>query len=188
MADLLSFKQLNREELEAGLNEIRCSPTDHGVVELIVRRPESGIREVVREAELDLTEGLIGDNWRARGNKKTKDGSAHPEMQLTLMNSRVIALLAPDSSRWPLAGDQLYIDMDLSLENLPAGTRLSLGSAIVEVTKIPHTGCQKFVERFGMDAMLFVNSEVGRAMNLRGINTRVVQRGVTRVGDRVTKL
>jgi MOSC domain-containing protein YiiM len=109
-------------------------------------------------------------------------------MQLNIMNSRVIALLAQDKDRWPLAGDQLFIDMDLSAENLPPGTRLALGSAMIEVTDQPHTGCKKFMERFGLDAMKFVNSPVGKQLHLRGINAKVVQPGLIQVGDVVKKI
>ena len=178
---------LTTDQLEAGLVEIRSSPADQGVLELIVRRPATGQRELVEEARLDLEEGLVGDNWRSRGSGATEDGSAHPEMQLNIMNARVAALVAQDRDRWPLAGDQLYLDLDLSTDNLPPGTRLALGTAVIEVTAIPHTGCKKFVERFGLDAMKFVNSGVGRELNLRGINARVVEAGMIRVGDAATR-
>lgn len=177
----------NREELEAGLDEIRRSPQNGGVLELIVRRPSTDQREVVDEARLDCTEGLLGDNWRERGSPVTEDGSAHPEMQLNIMNARAAALVAQSRERWPLAGDQLYLDLDLSEANLPAGTRLQLGSAVIEVTAEPHNGCRKFSARFGQDAMRFVNSSAGRQLRLRGINAKVVQSGVVRVGDVATK-
>jgi hypothetical protein len=180
MADV---RHLTTEELEAGLANIRQSPKNNGVLRLIVRRPQVGEREVLDEGELDLLEGLMGDTWGIRGSSRTSDGSSHPDMQLNIMNSRVIALVAQESERWPLAGDQLYIDMDLSIDNLPPGTRLALGSAVIEVTAEPHTGCKKFVARFGQDAMRFVNSPLGRQLNLRGINAKVVQPGVIRVGD-----
>lgn len=185
---MAEVKHLTREELEAGLAEIRQSPKDEGTLEMIVRRPRTGEREVLAEGELDLTAGLAGDNWRTRGSSLTADGSAHPEMQLNIMNARVIALVAQDKARWPLAGDQLFIDMDLSAENLPPGSRLAIGSAVIEVTAQPHTGCQKFVERFGAEAMKFVNSPVGRQLHLRGINAKVVQAGLVRVGDVVRKI
>ncbi len=175
-------------ELEAGLERIRQAPKDGGTLELIVRRPRVGEREVLAEAFLDLVEGLVGDSWKSRGSKATPDKSAHPDMQLNVMSARAIALIAPDRERWPLAGDQLYLDLDLGVENLPPGTQLALGAATIEVTAIPHTGCQKFVGRFGIDAMKFVNSPVGRALNLRGINARVVRSGTICVGDVAKKL
>jgi hypothetical protein len=175
-------------ELEAGLKQIFASPKDEGILELIVRRPRTEEREVLSEGELHDLEGLVGDNWKHRGSSRTSDGSAHPDMQLNIMNSRVIALLAQERDRWALAGDQLFIDMDLSEQNLPAGTQLSVGSAIIEVTPPPHTGCKKFVARFGLEAMKFVNSEVGRAHHLRGINARVVSGGLVRQGDLVSKI
>jgi hypothetical protein len=181
-------KHLTTEELEAGLDEIRQSPKNEGVLELIVRRPGTGEREVLQEGELDLAEGLVGDNWRTRVSSRSPDGSAHPDMQLNIMNSRVIALVAQGKDRWQLAGDQLFIAMDLSTPNLPPGTRLALGTAVIEVTAQPHTGCKKFVERFGLDAMKFVNSPVGRQLHLRGINAKVVQPGVIRVGDVAKKI
>jgi MOSC domain-containing protein YiiM len=109
-------------------------------------------------------------------------------MQINIINSRVAELVAQEKSRWSLAGDQLYIDMDLSKENLPAGARLAIGSAVLEVSALPHTGCQKFVSRFGVEAMKFVNSEVGRELCLRGINAKVVQAGVVRLGSTAKKL
>lgn len=185
---MVAVKHLTMAELEAGLDEIRQSPKDEGVLALIVRRPQTGAREVLTEGELHLVEGLVGDNWRLRSSSRTEDGSAHPDMQLNIMNARAIALVAQTKERWPLAGDQLFIDLDLSADNLPAGTRLALGSAVIEVTSQPHTGCQKFVARFGSDAMKFANSPVGRQLHLRGINAKVVQPGVIRVGDVAKKI
>ena len=181
------MKHLTMAELEAGLEQIRQSPRDEGVLELIVRRPEVGEREVLDEGQLDLQDGLVGDNWKYRASSRTPDRSPHPEMQLNIINSRVAALVARDRERWQLAGDQLYLDMDLGAENLPPGTQLTLGSALIEVTPQPHTGCKKFVARFGLDAMKFVNSEIGRELRLRGINARVVQPGKIKVGDIVRK-
>ena len=185
MAEIL---HLTMDQLHAGLDEIRDSPRDDGVLELIVRRPEVGAREVLESAELDLRAGLLGDNWATRGSSRTPDGSSHPDMQLNIMSSRAVALVAQERDRWQLAGDQIFVDLDLSIENLPPGTRLAMGSAIVEVTAQPHTGCAKFVERFGKDAMKFVNSPVGKELRLRGLNARVVRPGVIRVGDRVRRL
>jgi hypothetical protein len=175
-------------ELESGLDEIRQSPKNEGVLELIVRRPQIGLREVLEEGELDLVAGLVGDSWKDRSSPRTPDGSPHPETQLNIMNSRVIGLVAKNKDRWQLAGDQLYIDIDLSSENLPAGTRLKLGSAVIEVTPQPHTGCQKFVSRFGLDAMNFVNSAVWKELRLRGINAKVVLPGIIRRGQVVKRL
>jgi hypothetical protein len=158
------------------------------VLHLIVRRPEVGEREILAEAELDRAVGLVGDTWQQRKSTRTGDGLPHPEMQLNVMNSRTIALLAQTQERWALAGDQLFIDLDLSEENLPAGTRLAMGSAVIEVTSQPHTGCGKFVERFGADAMQFVNSPAGRRLRLRGLNAKVVKPGRIREGDRVRKV
>ena len=179
---------LTTEQLHAGLDEIRRSPKQEGVLALIVRRPAIDAREVLQEGQLDLVEGLAGDTWSRRGSSRSADGLAHPEMQLNVMNARAAALVAQHADRWALAGDQLYVDLDLSGENLPPGTRLAMGTAVIEVTALPHTGCGKFVERFGLDAMKFVNSRVGRDLNLRGINARVVQPGTIRVGDAVRKL
>lgn len=179
---------LTAEELEAGLGAIQAAPRALGTLEQIVRRPGIGEREVLAEAMLDLAVGLEGDNWRARGNKSTPDGAAHPEMQLNVMSARVVGLLARTRERWALAGDQLFVDLDLSVENLPAGTRLAVGEAVIEVTAPPHTGCAKFVERFGLEAMKFVNSPRGRELRLRGLNAKVVRAGRIRRGDRVEKL
>ena len=170
------------DELEAALDHLRQAPKE-GVVQLIVRRPKVDEREVMDEAELDPVGGLIGDSWSVRGSSRTRDGSPHPEMQINIMNARVTALVAQEKERWPLAGDQLYIDMDLSKENLPGGSRIAIGSAVVQVSPLPHTGCHKFVARFGLDAMKFVNSEVGKQLCLRGINAKVVQGGVVKIGD-----
>jgi MOSC domain-containing protein YiiM len=182
------LKQLTMEELKSGLDHIRQSPQDKGVIEMIVRRPRTDEREVMDEGILDLTEGLVGDKWMASGNSKTDDGKAHPEKQLNIMNSRVIALVAQEKERWPLAGDQLYIDLDLSFGNLPTGTQLSIGSAIIEVTSPPHNGCSKFSARFGRDANRFVNLPEERELRLRGINARVINPGIIKTGDIAIKL
>ncbi|MGO9959905.1 MAG: MOSC domain-containing protein [Solirubrobacteraceae bacterium] len=169
--------------LHAGLAKIRRSPIDDGRVEVIVRRPAEDRREVLTEAELSRDAGLVGDRWSvARGGKLP-----NPEAQLTLMNARVAALVAGCADHGGLAGDQLYVDLDVSYENLPPGTRLSIGSAVIEVTAEPHTGCGKFARRFGVDALKFVNSKDGRELNLRGINAKVIVGGIVRPGDTITK-
>jgi len=175
-------------ELEANLGFIRHSPKDGGRLEMIVRRPQVNERETLNEATLDMVDGLAGDNWKWRGSASTSDGSANPEMQLTLMNSRTAQIIAQDRARWRLAGDQLFVDLDLSRENLPPGTRLAVGAAVIEVTRPPHTGCKKFLARFGRAALAFVNSPAGRQLQLRGIHAKVVRGGAIRVGDAVQKV
>lgn len=186
--DLETTVHLTTAEIEAGLTNITASPADVGTLELIVARPGPDEREVLDEGELDATVGLVGDNWIDRPSSRMPDDRAHPDMQLNLINSRLIAHICPDTARRPLAGDQLHLDLDLSLDNLPAWTRLQIGEAVIEITDQPHTGCAKFVRRFGADAMRFVNSEVGRAHGLRGRCAKVVRPGTIRSGDQVTKL
>jgi len=181
-------RHLSTQELEAGLSAIRLSPADAGIVELIVRRPSPGERELLDEGALDRIVGLVGDTWKDRSSSRTADGGPHPDMQINVMNSRVIAMIAGEKSRWGLAGDQLYVDYDISAENVPPGTQLAIGAAVIEVTAQPHTGCIKFVQRFGVDAMKFVNSAQGRALHLRGLNARVVVPGRIQSGDSVRKV
>jgi MOSC domain-containing protein YiiM len=184
----LGIQHLNSQELEAGLDEILQSPKDAGALRLIVRRPQADTRETLEEAELDLAQGLVGDDWKARGSRRTPDGGPHPEMQLTLMNARAIALVAREKERWALAGDQLYVDLDLSSSNVPPGTRLAIGSAVIEVTAPPHTGCKKFEARFGLEALRFFNSPLGKQLQLRGVHAKIIEPGKIRVGDVARKL
>jgi hypothetical protein len=178
---------LATDALLAARDHLRAAPADDGVVELIVARPNVEERALLDEARLDTEAGLVGDNWLARGNRHRSDGSSDPEAQITVMNIRVTKLVtAGVDDRVPLAGDQIYVDLDLSQDNLPIGTRLEIGSAVLLVTPKPHLGCEKFVARFGAEAMQFVNSREGRAHRWRGMNTAVVQAGTVRVGDRVT--
>lgn len=185
---MTTARQLSTEELEQGLDNILQSPKDSGVLELIVRRPAVEEREIIAEGTLDRDQGLVGDNWLSRGNRHMPDGAADPEMQINIMNARVVALVADDPDRRHLAGDQLYLDMDLSPDNLPPGTRLAIGDAIIEVTEPPHTGCKKFAARFGKDAVVFVNAGMGKKLNFRGINAKVVQSGGIKTGDVARKL
>ena len=167
-------------DLDAGIDHVRLAPADAGTVELVIRRPAEGEREVLESAELDTSDGVVGDRWAA--------GDANRDMQLTLMSARSAALVAGDRERWPIAGDQLYVDLDLSESNLPPGTRLAVGTAVVEITEVPHRGCGKFSRRFGVDALKLVNSAVGRELNLRGVNARIVEAGTVRPGDPIVKL
>jgi MOSC domain-containing protein YiiM len=173
--------------LEAGLDHIRRSPDDEGRLERIVARPDEDERRVLAEGTLDLDRGLVGDNWKARGNRRTPDGAADPLAQVTIANARAVDLLAGTPDRWALAGDQLYVDFDLSEANAPAGTRLHIGEAVLEITPKPHTGCAKFRRHFGADGLRFVNSAVGTQLHLRGVNARVVEAGRVAQGDRVRK-
>lgn len=179
-------------ELHEQVDHLRAAPKDHGTVELVVCRPTAGQRELLAEGQLDPEVGLVGDNWAVRGSSATPDGLAHPDKQVTVMGIRIARFIAGSPARVPLAGDQLYVDLDLSQDNLPAGSLLLFGpdasapTSVIEVTEPPHTGCAKFVERFGAEVMRFVNGPIGRPLRLRGLNARVVQAGSVRVGDPVT--
>jgi MOSC domain-containing protein YiiM len=183
---MLQNAELTR--LEASLDHIRDAPADGGTVELIARRPAVAEREVLTEARLDVREGLEGDTWRRRGSSRTPDGGPDVDAQLTLMNARAAAAIAGERERWPLAGDQIYVDLDLSLANLPPGSLVQIGTAVIEFSAPPHTGCAKFSARFGVDALRFVNSPTGRELRLRGANCRVVVGGTVRAGDAIRKL
>jgi hypothetical protein len=176
---------LTPPELEAGLATIRSAPAGAGSIELIVRRPGLGEREELGEAVLDPVVGLVGDDWSTRGSRHTTDGGPVPGHQLTITSARSIGLLAGDRSRWSLAGDQLYVDLDLSEAALPVGALLEVGAALVEVRPEPHKGCAKFADRFGRDALRFVQSTEGRALRLRGLHAVVVRGGTVRTGDRI---
>lgn len=184
---LTEIRHLTTQELEAGLAYIRQSPKIEGILEMIVARPNEDQRAVLEEGQLDVAVGLVGDNWHMRPSSRTLDGSPHPDKQLNIMNSRAIELIAQTTERWQWAGDQLYLDFDISEENLPAGSQLQIGGAIIEVTALPHNGCKKFTQRFGIDAVKFVNSPVGKQLHLRGINAKVIRGGMIGKGDIVRK-
>jgi hypothetical protein len=181
------MEHLSRERLVAGLDQIRSSPQAGGRLVLLVRRPAVGERDMPAEAVLDEVNGLDGDSWLARGSASMPNGSADPLRQVTVMNARVAELVAGGTDRMPLAGDQLYIDLDISHDNLPAGSLLTVGRAMLQVSEAPHLGCAKFLERFGTEAMRFVNSRTGRQLRLRGMNTQVVVPGTVRLGDLATR-
>ena len=183
MADSLEVKPDERTlaELLDGLDDVRDAPKEVGTLELIVARPAVDERQELDSAELVVDGGLAGDRW-SRGSKSSL------KSQLTVMNVRATELVAGDRSRWALAGDQLYVDFDLSPENIPAGTKLEIGSAVIEVSDQPHLGCEKFAARFGESARVLANSADGIAVNFRGINTRVIRAGTVRVGEAVRKL
>lgn len=198
-AQTLSRRTLRRhrtaEELLAFLPSLDAMPRDEGTVRLVVRRPAVGEREVLDLGELDPAVGLVGDTWDQRGSRRTDDGSPHPDMQLNVVNHRLVEFVAQDAAREELAGDQIFLDLDLSHDNLPAWSRLTFGEpgdggAVIEVTEQPHNGCAKFIARFGKDAMTFVNGPEGKPRRLRGLCARVVHAGAVRPGDvvRVTRV
>ena len=182
------IEHLSTPDLEAGLERIRNSPKNQSVLDMIVSRPEEDAREIMELADLDVVVGLVGDTWQARPSARSGDGKAHPDMQITLMNSRVADLVAQSKERWPLSGDQLFADLDLSKTNVPPGTRISVGKAVLEATDQPHTGCKKFASRFGVDALKFISSPATEVLQLRGINLKVVEGGEIKPGDIVKKL
>ena len=176
------------EELEAFLPDIQNAPTDGGTLQMIVRRPAIGEREILEAGELNTESGLAGDNWLTRGTSRAPDGPPVPDAQITIMNSRATSAIAVTRERWALAGDQLYVDMDISVANLPPGTRLGLGDAVLEISEMPHTGCAKFAERFGARALRFAHVGIGSELRLRGVNARVIADGAIQVGDTLKKL
>ena len=181
-------RHLDKTELQAGLSRIHESPADNGTLEAIVIRPAEGKRVELDSCEMSLQSGMHGDHWAKGCWMSTDTGEPHPDVQICIMNSRCIDLIATERGRWALAGDNLFVDMDLRPQNLPAGTRLAIGSALLEITDTPHNGCAKFVERFGQAAVVFVNGPEGKAQRLRGVYARVVRNGEVAVGESITKV
>lgn len=176
------MQHVTTAQLDDALDHLKQAPSGSGTVEMLVRRPAEDQRETIMSGRLTLEEGMVGDNWAERGE------TPNYEAQVTIMSSRYVGLIAGGRDRWPLAGDQIYVDFDISVDNLPAGTRVAVGGAIVEVSASPHTGCAKFRERFGPDALRFANSDVGTRLRLRGVNTRVIEPGPVAPGDRIEKV
>jgi len=181
-------RHLTRAELLAGLPEILAAPKDDGRVDGIVVRPASEQREEVESIGISLAGGFEGDHWVRGCWMSTEDGRPHPDVQICIMSSRCIALIAEDRDNWAPAGDNLFVDMDLTPSNLPPGTQLSVGTAVIEITDTPHKGCAKFIERYGRDACVFVNMGDGDKYKLRGIYARVVKDGQLSLGDTIKKL
>lgn len=179
---------LTTKQIEAGMDHVLASLRDRGRLEMIVVRPAEGQRATPTVARCTVAGGVEGDSWASRGSRHTPDGSANPDQQITVMNARYLDLVAGTRDRWPLAGDQLVVDLDLSEDALAAGDRLRIGEVVVEVTPHPHTGCDKFRDRFGLDAVRYANSPLGRQHHLRGIHVRVVAEGTLSVGDTIERV
>jgi len=176
-------------DLTDHLDHLRAAPAELGTLDLVVRRPRHGEREVLAEGVLDVADGLVGDNWLRRARSRALAEGRHLDAQVTVMSARMVGLLGATDLERAGAGDQLYVDLDLSHENLQTGSRLAIGeAAVIEVTAKPHNGCKKFLNRFGAHAVEFVNSDAGKALRLRGLNARVVTGGTIRPGDAVHKL
>ena len=186
--DVPSSFHLTTEQIQAGMPNINQSPSDNGTLELIVIRPESDTRRVLGQVQLSQEGGVHGDRWAKESWKKLPDGRPHPDVQVALTNARLVDLLSQTKDQWSWAGDNLFVDLDLSAENLPPGAKLSIGDTILEVTAEPHNGCKKYAQRFGKDAIRFINSPEGKKLHLRGIYARVVQAGTIRVGDAISKI
>lgn len=181
-------RHLTLAELQAGLPDILASPPDEGVLRGIVIRTGKGERRELESCQISLAGGVHGDRWAKGCWMKTEDGQPHPDVQICIMNARCIDLIAQERGNWAPAGDNLFVDMDLASTNLPAGSRLAIGSAMIEITAIPHDGCGPFARRYGRDARQFVNSPEGKQNRLRGVYARVLQDGEISIGDRVIKL
>ncbi len=167
-------------DLTAGYAQLPANPTEHGKVTLICQRRADGTRIYPSSAHLSRSEGLHGDAWSSRPPRD-------PNCQVTVINSGVAELIA-NGQPLGLFGDNLFVTLDLSDRNLPAGSRLQVGTAVAEVTSEPHDGCAKFHARFGAAALRFVQDRRTRSRNLRGIHWRIIQDGDVHVGSPVTLL
>ena len=175
-------------EIEARFEWVLEAPADAGRVESLVIRPAVNQREPLQRVMFSPQQGVEGDNWLSSCWKKLPSGESDPDVQVAIMNARMIEVLTNDKSRWPLAGDQLFVDFDLSVGNLAVGDRLQVGAAVLEITAEPHRGCSKFKKRFGQDALTFVNSPQGDVHRLRGVYAKIVSAGEVCVGDSVSKI
>ncbi|MBL1275715.1 MAG: hypothetical protein COB30_006485 [Ectothiorhodospiraceae bacterium] len=181
-------KHATLPEIKEKMDWVLAAPKDNGRVELLVVRPAVNQRETPQQVMFTPQLGVVGDNWLADCWKKRPNGESDPEVQVAIMNARMIEVLTQDKALWPLAGDQLFVDLDLSENNLAVGDRLQIGATVLEITAEPHQGCGKFKQRFGAKAMAFVNSTTGDAHRLRGVYAKIVREGMVSVLDSITKL
>lgn len=181
-------RHLTTQEIEAGLPDVHASPKDHGELVAIFTRPAVGERRELQATEITAECGIPDDHWSKGCWKSLENGAPDPDVQISLMSSRFINLIASSRENWGLSGNNIFVDLDLTPENLPIGQKLKVGAAELVITAVPYTGCAKFIERYGRDACVYVNRGLGRDMRLRGVYGRVVKDGYIKVGDKVTKL
>ncbi|MGF1524539.1 MAG: MOSC domain-containing protein [Leptolyngbyaceae cyanobacterium] len=183
------MQHISKEQFEQQLSYITAAPKNHGRLKMIVVRPRTNERQILHTCELSLKGGAHGDMWASGTWKSLPDGSPHPDVQLTLMNYRVLEAIADTDEQRALAGDNLCLDFNLSSENLTCGDRLQIGdSVVIEVTDVPHDGCHKFKKRFGIAALSYINSAQGKALHLRGIYAKVIVDGIVNIGDTIRKM
>jgi MOSC domain-containing protein YiiM len=181
-------KHLSNKEIEAGLSHVLASPKDQGELKAIVVRPEVNQRERLAAARLSPEGGVEGDRWATSTTLRRADGSPDPRTQVSLMNARILQLIANADDRMALAGDNLIVDLDLSEGNLSVGQKLAIGEVTLQITDVPHTGCDKFADRFGTDAVRYVNAPATKPLHLRGLYAQVLTAGTLRVGQVVRKV